>query len=171
MTNYFKEYSESCPICGKELEDMKMDENSVEFSYICGHKAHLVAIKETISHTMEISIETYMEKDLNFLYTQLANLKEPKKLHALTASVIDFVKRGKERFAEFQQELHQKICIDFEMCNKLRFMKKLTPVNQAGLLAQIIASATLTVVPWYIPTGLLASIYVKEGLSKMCQCD
>ncbi len=160
-----------CKTCGKELVDMKIDGNLTVFYYSCGHKAGLVISNEVRIRTVNVTIEKYMNKDLDGLYSDLARIQDPTKLQVATASVIDFVKVGKHKLENFQEVLHKKICIEFEMCKKLDNLKRLSPTSQAGLIAQLIASITVTVIPWYLPAGLLASIWVKEGISKMCKCD
>lgn len=164
IINYIK-----CPTCGSELVNIVQEDKLTTFYYNCTHKVGLVVSNEVRQRTIDLQIEKYVNKELGTLYEELAKLEQtnsPQKF----AKKIDFRERGKKIVEYFHSELHDKICIESKICSKISSIDKLTIPTKVALVAQIITSLAGVSIPWYFPSVLLATIIVKDGLSKFCQC-
>lgn len=157
--------SQKCPTCNKGNESHKeIFEGLTVTYYLCGHRNIAVVVNESI--VVKENAEAYVNKTEDELYQQLGGIYKPDS--ALTASVIDTLKRGKDRFEEHQKKLSNFLCVERKICEKIKKFENLETLSIFSMISQELITGN--VLPTWIPIGIVSGIIVKVGIKKYCNC-
>jgi hypothetical protein len=117
-------------------------------------------------------IEEYLFLDEPLLYSLI-----PTYFHSETGIIIGFetegqIQSGRNKFNELKPFLHEKICQEWQLCEKLDNPSQQDNLNLVVALGDIIATTTITItgITGTIPPFLIATILLKIGLRKFCNC-
>ncbi len=157
--------SQKCPECNKGNESHKeIFEGLTVTYYFCGHRQIAVVVNESI--VIKENAELYLKKTEEELYQQLGGIYKPNS--PLTATIIDTLKRGKDRFGEFQENLFNFLCVEKQICEKIKKIENLEAFSIFAMVSQELIIGN--VLPTWIPIGIVSGIIVKVGIKKYCNC-
>ncbi|MCH9042275.1 MAG: hypothetical protein QQN43_06425 [Nitrosopumilus sp.] len=157
--------SQKCPECNKGNESYKeIFEGLTVTYYFCGHRQIARVINESI--VIKENAELYLNKTEEELYQQLGGIYKPDS--ALTATIIDTLKKGKDRFREHQKKLFNFLCVEKQICEKIKKFESLETLSIYGMISQELITGNI--LPTWIPIGIVSGIIVKVGIKKYCNC-
>ena len=108
-------------------------------------------------------IRKYLMLDETWLYSLIPPyLPEYERTQFLYRGQIE---AGKRKFNEIREQLHQRLCKDWDLCNKLDGKMFSDTVELVVVVGNAIATSISG-----IPPILIATILVKIGLRKFCHC-
>lgn len=157
--------SQKCPECNNGNESHKEIFKGLTITYyFCGHRKIVVVVNEPIA-ILE-NAELYLNKTEEELYQQLGGVYKPGS--ALTATIIDTLKKGKDRFKEHQEKLFNFLCVEKQICEKIKKFESLETLSIFGMISQELITGNI--LPTWIPIGIVSGIIVKVGIKKYCNC-
>lgn len=117
----------------------------------------------SISKEQKREIKYYLSLDENSLYSLLAPPVRG------TSKAKGRAYEGQRRFNKLKKRLYKKICKDWRYCSKIDHPVLQDNVNLVFIIAEnVLASSPF--LPFGISPVILATILVKQGLRKFCEC-
>lgn len=158
---------DKCPTCGGDKEKVEYFVDGKNVYYKCGHRKIVRGINEVVQ--VSDSVNAYVKKDLNTLYEELARLQPPGKQY-LQAGVVDYIKKGRERFDDIIDILRIKICDELKVCEHVQKFSDIPIVTLVTLLFPFLTQDYLKEYAQWVSLGLIISIIAKISLVKLCNC-
>jgi len=158
---------DKCPTCGADKEKVEYFVDGKNVYYKCGHRKIVRQLNEVVE--ISDSVNAYLKKDLNGLYEELAKLQPPGRRY-LQAGVVDYIKKGTERFDEIIDSLRIKICDDLKVCENIKKFSDIPIVTLVTLLVPIFTGDFPKEYAQWISLGLIIAIIARIGLVKFCNC-
>jgi len=109
--------------------------------------------------------EKFLSQDLDTLLSTLS-LIESSKVEGLKYLPGQEIEQGTQIFESIRDFLYQKVCVEWQFYKKRNDPDLNDTVNLTATMIDTISTPTLR-----FPPVLIASILVKEGLSKFCGCN
>ncbi len=117
-----------------------------------------------VSESEREEIEEYLFLDDNDLYSLLPAYSE--KYKGTVFAPEGQIKAGKEEFKGIQRSVHSKICLEWQFCQKADDALLGDYINLVVVIADLIAPVVMQ-----FPPFIIASILVKIGIRKFCNCS
>ena len=153
--------SRKCPTCGEgDQLNQELFPNLTIIYFSCGHRSIGVVINETINISVKI------ERDIQEDYAELGRVYLG---DALYAQKINFVEKGKTRFEENSEKLYQFLCIENQICEKIKKMEKHDVLTLFSTVGGLLIGSTI--INPLIPVGVITAIIIKIGIKKFCKCE
>lgn len=150
-----------CTVCGEgnQLKQELFPDLTITY-FLCGHRSIVAAVNETIN------IFEKIERDIEEDYTELGQIYLG---GALFANKINFVEKGKTRFEENREKLYQFLCIENQICEKIKKMEKHDVLTLFSTVGGLLIESTI--MNPLIPVGVVTAIIIKIGIKKFCKCN
>lgn len=117
-----------------------------------------------ISKDEREEIEKYLVLDEDLLYSLIPPYVPEYKNYMFAPE--GQIEAGKKKFQEIRHTLYEKICNEWDLCNKIDDPALNDTINIVAIVGDTISTIVVG-----IPPILLASILVKIGLRKFCSCS
>lgn len=153
--------SRKCLECGEGNQlNQELFPNLTITYFSCGHRSIEAVVNETINITEKIG------RDIHEDYAELGQIYLG---GALFAKKINFVEKGKIRFEENREKLYQFLCIENQICEKIKKIEKHDVLTLFSTVGGLLIGSTI--MNPLIPVGVVTSIIIKIGIKKFCRCE